>query len=80
MGVTLHVLGYDANGDRLIDTVVEDETDEGPDFYAFKVLHATGVVVCAQVFPFGEPGEVVTALVTTCDPGVEFSDIFEAGL
>jgi hypothetical protein len=79
MGVMLHVIGLSDVGDRLIDTIVEDETGEGPDFYAFKVLHATGVV-CAQVFPLGEPGQVVEALVSRCDPGIDLDAVLEAGL
>jgi hypothetical protein len=69
MAETYQVIGYSADGDRAIDTMVEDETAEGPEFYAFQALHATDVV-CAQVFPVGAPGQVVTALVSRCDPGL----------
>ena len=68
-----HVIGYAADGDRVIDVMVDDATDEGPDFYAFKMLHADGVI-CAQVYPDGAPGETVTALVTRCDPGVDWDE------
>lgn len=79
MANVFQVIGYSGDGDRLIDTIIEDSTDEGPEFYAFKARHADDVI-CAQVFPLGGPGEVVEALVTQCDPGVEWSDIADAGL
>lgn len=79
MAEIFQVIGLDISGDRIIDTIVEDATSEGPEFYAFKALHATGVV-CAQIFPVGQPGQIVTALVTKCDPGVDLDAVLEAGL
>ena len=79
MAETYQVIGLDVHGDRVIDTLVEDETGEGLDFYVFKMLHADGVV-CAQVFPVGQPGRVVTALAAKCDPGVDLDAVLEAGL
>jgi hypothetical protein len=79
MAETYQVIGLNATGDRVIDTLVEDVTGEGPDFYAFKALHADGVV-CAEILPLGAPGSTVTALVVKCDPGVDLDDVLEAGL
>lgn len=71
----LLVKTWDANGEPIHDgSIIDDETDEGPAFYAHQLLHADGVV-CVQIFPVGEPGSVVEALLTRCDPGVDFTDV-----
>ena len=75
MAESFRVVGYGAErgAKPIIDTAVEDVTGEGPDFYAFKALHATGVV-CAAVWREGldldEP-----PLVTRCDPGININDV-----
>ena len=73
MAETYRVVGYGAErgADPIIDTVVEDVTGEGPEFYAFKALHADGVV-CALIWREGidEP-----PVFTQCDPGVNLHDV-----
>lgn len=79
MAEIFQVIGLDIKGDRVIDAIVEDDAGDGPEFFANSLLHATGVV-CAQIFPVGAPGQMVTALVTRCDPGVDLETVLEAGL
>lgn len=66
----LHILAYAADGDRVKDIVIESGA-ETPEFYAHQLLHVDGVV-CVQIFPLGRPGQVVAALTTRCDPGVDW--------
>ncbi len=75
MGESFRVMGYGAErgADPIIDAVVEDVTGEGPEFYAFKALHADGVV-CAAIWRAGKEMDE-PPLHVQCDPGVNLHDV-----
>jgi len=66
----LQVKAWNAAGEKVKDTTIEDPTGEGPEFYAHQLLHVDGIV-CAEV----SDG---TDTVRRCDQGVEFADVVGA--
>ncbi len=75
---TFRVRGHGAAGEVILDAVQVDETDEGPGFYAFKALHADGVV-CAAIWDNDrtlDPDLIGdTPVLMQCGPGTSFSAI-----
>jgi hypothetical protein len=77
MAESVQIIAYDGGGERVKDFIIEP--DEGLEFYAHQLLHVDGVI-CVQIFPLGAPGQIVEALLTRCDPGVDFGDIVDLAL
>lgn len=63
----LRVRAWNAEGVQVKDSIIEDLTDEGPEFYVHQLRHINGVV-CAEV----SDGHTTVRL---CDPRFAFSDV-----
>lgn len=66
---------FDARGAKLQEFTIEDDLDEGADFYAHQLLHVDGVV-CVEIFGDvevnGTPGWMTVT--RRCDEGVVFEE------
>lgn len=73
MAETFHLIGYGIDGRRVIDTV--GSFDETPEFYAFQMLHADGVVCAEVIVADGEQPSGSRSVLRQCDPGVRFEGV-----
>lgn len=73
MAESYRVIGYGAErgAEPIVDNVIVDETDEGPEFYAFQVLHVSGVVCCAV----WREGHNEPPVAVRCYPDVDLHDV-----
>ena len=75
--VKFHAIAYNSAGEAAKELMIVDEHDDGPEFFAHQILHQDDIT-CVQIFPVVDlqPGgagfDPPAALLTRCDPGVEF--------